>query len=251
MGILLAAGVCHAFSEQSLWTISAGEDCVIEFQSEDRLYCGNYCYSFAVVGRPDEIFVSRSDANTLSRYRREQRIKFSPHEKVYVLNLKSKMVSLMTPERFLQLEFIAEALPVDKFSDYPELQYGGNPDAHEYVAPIQRVGKEFVATLSSVRKTSEKTTFGIPGIIPFFGRSEWFQKEKSHSGTFFLEIFDKERPLKPIVQLQKKFRDLWLLPSIFKMASWTQGAKEPFLVVVDNDSLIKNKKGRIFLIRPH
>ena len=46
----------------------------------------------------------------------------------------------------------------------------------------------------------------IPGIIPFFGRSKWFQKEESHKGTFFLEVFDKEHPSKPIVQLQKKFK---------------------------------------------
>jgi hypothetical protein len=118
------------------------------------------------------------------------------------------------------------------------------------VAPIQRISKEFVATLTSARKTSKKTTFGMPGIIPFFGRQKWFQKEKSHSGTFFLEIFDKDHPSRPIVQLQKEFKDLWRLPSIFEMVNWTQSAKEPFLVVVDRENPIKERRGRILVIRP-
>lgn len=232
-----------------MWTIAAGEEWVIEFQSEEILYCGNYCYAFAAVERPDEIFVSPYNADTLARYR-EQQINFPPDSKVYVLNLKSKTVSLMAIERFVQLEFMAEALPVDTFSDHPELKCGGNQEGHQYLAPIQKIGKTFVATLSSVKKSSEKTTFGMPGIIPFMGREKWVQKETSHSGTFFLEIFDKERPLKPIVQLQKEFSELWLLPSIFEMASWTQGAEEPILVVVDNDYRTKKIKGRVLLIRP-
>jgi len=249
LGVLFAADVCHAFSEISLWTISAGEDRVIEFQSRERLYCGNYCYSFSVAGRPDEIFVSPFREQTLSGFRRGE-VQMSHSPMVYVLNLKSKSVNLMALDRFLALDIIFEDLPVRGHEAYPGLKYGGNPAGHEYVAPIQRIGTEFVATLSSIRKTSEKTTFGIPGIIPFMGRQKWSQKEKSHSGTIFLEIFDKNHPSRPIVQLQKEFRDLGSLPSIFETASWTQGAEEPFLVVVDNESTIKKKRGRILLIRP-
>lgn len=251
LGILLAPGLCHGFSERSLWTISAGEECVIEFLSDDSLYCGDYCQAFSAVGRPDEIFVSQFNAASLSQQRREPRQAGNPgNYKVYVLNLKSKTVSLMAMEHFLQLELITEDFPVDAVSDYPELHFGGNAEAHEYVAPIQKTGKTFIATLSAAKTTSHRITFGIPNIIPFFGRDKWFQKEPYHTGTFFLEVFDKERPLKPIVQLQKKFRDLWLLPSIFELTSWTQGAGEPFLVVADNDSRIKQGKGRILLIHP-
>jgi hypothetical protein len=186
--------------------------------------------------------------DTLTRLLRGEKIK-GPSEKIYVLNVESRALALIELDRFLKLDIIFEDFPVRGYKKHPEINYGGNPEGHNYVAPIQRNGKEFIATLSSLRKTSERTTFGIPNIIPFFGRSEWFQKEDSHKGTFFLEIFDREHPSKPIVQLQKKFNDLWLLPSVFEMASWTQGAKEPFLVVVDHENPIRERKGRILVFR--
>jgi hypothetical protein len=247
--IVLAASVCHAFTEISWWTIPAGKDRVIEFLSEDiKLYCHGGCQAYTVAGKPDEIYVLSMRKDILTALLRGEVIK-GPFQKVYVLNLKSRALTLMELDRFLKLDIIFEDFPVRRYQKHPEIEYGGNPDGHNYVAPIQRNGKEFIATLSSARKTSEKTTFGIPGIIPFFGRSEWFQKEESHKGTFFLEIFDTEHPSKPIVQLQKKFKDLWLLPSIFEMASWTQGTKEPVLVVVDHENPIKERRGRILVFR--
>ena len=249
-GMLLSSGVCHAFSRISLWTIAKGETRVVEFLSEDsRIYCSNLRCSFVVVGRPDEIFVSTLRADTLSRLRLGE-IQMNPSPDIYVLNLKSKTIRIIASDRFVELDIVFEDLPVSGHEDHPEFNYGGNPAGHKYVAPIQRMGEAFYATLSSERKTSQKTTFGIPGIIPFFGREKWFQKETSHTGTFFLEIFHKEHPSDPIVQLRKEFKDLWLLPSICEMASWTQGAKEPLLVVVDNDYRTKKIKGRILLIRP-
>jgi len=249
LGVLIFSGVCHASTEMSLWTISAGENRVTEFESKERLFCGNGCYSFSVVGRPDEIFVSPFRGRTLSDLRLGK-VQMRHVPKVYALNLKSNTVDLMELDRFLECDIVFEVLPVRGYEANSELKYGGDPAGHKYVAPIRRRGKEFVATLSSERRTSEKTTFGAPGIIPFIGRQKWFQKEESHSGTFFLEIFDEEQPSKPIVQLRKEFRDLWLLPSIFEMASWAQGAEEPFLVVVDNESTINKGQGRILLIRP-
>lgn len=223
---------------------------MIEFETTERLFCGNYCYAFTVAGRPDEVFVSPFREHTLLGLRRGT-VKMSHSPKVYVLNLKSRTVSLMDLDRFLVLDIVFEDLSVRGYEADQDLKIGGNPAGHKYVAPIHRVGKEFVAILSSVRKTSEKTTFGTPSIIPFMGRQKWSQKEKSHSGTLFLEIFDKENPSRPIVQLKKEFSDLAHLPSIFEMASWTQGAPESLLVVVDNESTIKKKRGRILLLRPH
>ena len=66
-----------------------------------------------------------------------------------------------------------------------------------------------------------------------------------------LEIFDSGVPSKPIVQLQKEFVDLRRLPPIQEVASWAQGAEEPILVVVDNDSTIKQRMGRILVVRPY
>jgi len=249
LAILLAASVCHAFTEISWWTISAGKERVIEFVSEDiNLYCYGGCQAYTVAGRPDEVYVISMGKDILKRLLRGEKIQ-GPSEKVYVLNLQSRVLTLMKLDRFLKLDVVFEDFPFRGYQKHPEIKYGGNPDGHGYVAPIQRNGKEFIATLSSARKTSEKTTFGIPGIIPFFGRSEWFQKEESHKGKFFLEIFDKEHPSKPIVQLQKEFKDLWHLPSIFEMASWAEGAKNPILVLVDHENPKTEIKGRIIVFR--
>jgi len=251
IGVLLATSVCHASDEISWWTISAGKDHVIEFLSEDiNLNCHNGCKAYTVAGRSDEIFLSSLGENILTGLR-QGKLKMSYSPNIYVLNQKSRAVTLIELDRFLKLDIIFEHFPVHGYEEHQEIEYGGNPEGHDYVAPIQRKNKEFIATLSSTKETLEKTTFGIPGIIPFFGRSKWFQKEESHKGTFFLEVFDKENPSKPVVQLQKKFNDLWLLPSIFEMASWTQGAKEPFLVVVDHENPITKGRGRILVLQLH
>jgi hypothetical protein len=184
------------------------------------------------------------------KHLRQGNVKASHSSEICVLNLKSGVVTLMGLDRFMKLDIIFEDFPVRGYEEHPEIAYGGNPDGHKCVAPIQREGKDFIVTLSSVRKTSEKITFGIPSIIPFFSREKWFQKEKSHKGTFFLEIFDKDHPSRPIVQLQKECGDLRTLPSILEMASWTQGAEAPFLVVVDHENPITERRGRILVIRP-
>jgi hypothetical protein len=249
VGIILISSVCNAFSEISWWTVSTGKERVIEFISEDiKLYCHGGCHAYTVAGRPDEIYVSPLSKDALTGLR-QGKVEMSHSPKVGVLNVQSRALALMELDRFLKLDILFEDFPVRDYEKHPEIKYGGNPEGHNSVSPILRNGKEFVATLSSVRKTSERTTFGIPGIIPFFGRSTWFEKEKSLKGTFFLEIFDREHPTKPIVQLQKTFNDIWLLPSVFEMASWTQGAKEPFLVVADHENPIREKRVRILVFR--
>ena len=82
------------------------------------------------------------------------------------------------------------------------------------------------------------------------GRQKWFEKETYYSGTIFLEVFDKERPLKPIVQFKKSVRNLDILPQLDQTVEWTQGAEHPFLVIVERGNLLKKRKGQIFLIRP-
>lgn len=248
--MLSLTSICQAFTEISWWAIPEGKERVIEFISEDiNLHCHGGCQAYSVAGRPDEIYVLSVRNDTLKALLRGDSIKgLSP--KVYLLDLNSRASTIIALDRFLKLDILFEDFPVHRIEQHPEIKFGGNPDGHQYVAPIQRKEKSFVATLSSVRKTTEKTTFGIPNIIPFFGRSKWFQKESSHDGTFFLEIFDTADPAKPFVQLQKEFKDLWLLPSVLETASWTQGAKDPILVVVDHENPIKKRKGRILVIRP-
>jgi len=197
LGIILSASVFHAFTEISWWKITAGNDRMIEFLSEDiKLFCYNGCEAYTVAGRPDEIYVLSIKKYILKRLLSGEKIN-GPFQKVYVLNLQSRTLAFMELNHFLKLDIIFEDLSVRRYDHYPEIKFAGNLEGHDYVAPIQRNDKEFVLALSSVRKTSEKITFGIPGIIPFFGRSGWFQTEESHKGTFLLEIFDRNQPSKP------------------------------------------------------
>ena len=246
--ILVASSVCHAFAGDDFWTISKGADYVTEFQAKPLPY-PNYCSVYTVVGRPDEIFVSSIRNDTLEGIRRGQ-VKTRPSQKVYVFNLKTQTASTMSMDRFQELDIVFEDLPVGSYGNYPELKYGGEPDAHFYIAPIRRNGKKFVATLSSKGKATQKTTFGMPSIIPFWGRKKWFEKKTFYSGTLFLEVFDEKRPSEPIVQLQKSYRNRSYLPSIFKMATWAQGSERPVLVVVCSGNMNVGIPAKVLVIRP-
>lgn len=248
---LCTTTLCHAYLKISWWTISAGGERVVEFLSEEKMFSSQRFYAYAVAGRPDEIFVTTLDSKSINGFRTGEIHGYRP-PKVCVLNVKTDTEHTMDIDRFLKLDILFEDLPAGRHEDYSELSLGADPEGHgsKLVAPIQKAGKEFVAALSSERKTREKITFGIPNIIPFFGRGRWFQTEDTHSGTLFLEIFDKDLPSKPVVQLQKGFKDKWLLPSVFDVMAWAQGAAEPILVVVDHENPVKHGKERILLIRP-
>ena len=250
LSILLAASVCYAGSEVGQWEISKGADCVLTFQPE-YIPSSVYYFAFAVAGQPDEIIVSPNHPD----YRSGSSTHWQPKDRplgmyVYVLELKSGKVSLMAWDRFLQLKVVSEVFHKELVSACPEFNYGGKPDYFHYVVPIRKKDNEFVVAASLDGKRKKKTTFGIPSPIPFMGRKNFFEKETYYSGTIFLEVFDKERPLKPIVQFKKSVRNLERLPDIGEMARWTQGPGQPFLVMVERTNRLKKEKGRIFLIRP-
>lgn len=250
MSMLLAASVCYAGPKVGQWEISEGADCVLTFETEYIPY-SVYYYAFAPVGHPDEIMVSPKHPDYPSGSGEYWQPKDRPSGMyVFVLNLKSGKVSLMAVDRFLQLEFVTEVFNDKLVSAYPELNYGGKPDYFHYVVPVRKKDNEFVVSASLDGKRKEKTTFGIPSPIPFMGRKKFFEKETYYSGTIFLEVFDRKRPLKPIVQFKKSIRNLERLPDIGEMASWTQGSEQPFLVIVERTNRLEKKKGRIFLIRP-
>lgn len=250
ISMLLAASVCYAGPKGGQWEISEGAECVLTFEPEYIPY-STYYFAFAVVGRPDEIIVSPRHPDYQPGSSEHWRPKDRPLGMyVFVLNRKSGKVSLMAVDRFLQLAIVTEVFHKELLSAYPELNYGGQPDYFYRVIPIQKNSKEFVLAASLDGKRKNKTTFGIPSPIPFMGRKNFFEKETYYSGTILLEVFDKERPLKPIVQFKKSVRNLERLPDIDEMARWTQGAEQPFLVIVERTNRLKNKKGRIFLIRP-
>jgi hypothetical protein len=222
-------------------------DRVIEF-SFKRLPCFENCHAYPVAGRPDEIFVASSRKEVLLGIRSGQ---MTVHEdyQVAVLNYLTQTAHLMSLQRFLALDIQFETLPVRGFDDYPALNYGGKPAAHVYVAPIQREGNRLVATLSSDSVKKETSTFGMPSPIPFMGRSKWFEKEKIYNGTLYLEVFDLDYSVEPVVQLQKNYRNLRRLPYISEIATWAQGSLQPLLMVISQANHRKSVPARILLIR--
>ncbi len=236
MSMLLATSVCYAGPKVGQWEISKGAGCVLIFQPEYIPYSAYY-YAFALVGHPDEIIVSPKHPDYPSGSSEYWQPKGrSSGMYVFVLNLKSGKVSLMAVDRFLQLEIVTEVFHKELVSAYPELNHGGEPDYFHYVVPIRKKGKEFVLAASLDGKRKNKTTLGIPSPIPFMGRKNFFEKETYYSGTILLEVFDKKSPLKPIVQFKKSIRNLERLPDIYEMARWTQGAEQPFLVIVEREN---------------
>ncbi len=247
--LILVASVAWSFYGNSPWTISIGSDRVIEFQSEKRISYCNRRYAFVVAGQPDRIFLSPEDERSIKALRQGlEQMGYSPD--IFILDENTATVEAIPFEQFLKLDIVFEDLPVGGPEKYPDIDCAGDPEGHSFNAPIRKKGREFVAVLSSDRKTFHKYSCCIPGIIPFFGRSQWIQKEPYHSGTLFLEIFDTEHPERPVARLEKTFKDVWLLPSIFDMACWVQGTEAPMLVVADNESTLKNIPGRVLLIRP-
>jgi hypothetical protein len=92
----------------------------------------------------------------------------------------------------------------------------------------------------------KKTTFGIPSPMPFMGRQKFFETSTYYSGEVFLEVFDKEIPLKPIAQFKRNFRNLYVAPVYDMPAAWVQGAETPLLIVVEKGIPEKRKNGKYF-----
>ena len=251
LSIILVASVCQAeLEETSPWEISIGADSVLSFQPE-YVPKADYCYGFAVTGRPDKVFVS-----TVLPGRESLAEQWQPKGKpqgiyVFVLNIKTGHVELITWENFLELDRIEEDVSRRWWSsDYKDLEYQGKTEKGVWVSPIKTNEKELVAATSFDSKKKVKRTFGIPSIIPFMGRQKWIEKKETFSGTLFLEVFTMENPSKPLVQFKKRFRNHIDHLTVPNLTAWVQGVNPPILVVMESTDRDKNRKGRVFLARP-
>ena len=251
LAMFLFGGICHAEPEETgSWAISIGADSVITFEPE-YVPETDSCYGFAVTGHPDKIFVSPVYPG-IKRLTEQ----WQPEGKplgiyVFVLDLKSEQVDLMALERFLELDRTKEIATRNWTSDYKKLACRGKTKTDTWALPIQLDGKELVATTSFDSKKKQKSTFGIPSIIPFMGRQKWIEKEKpTFSGTLFLEIFATDNPSRPVVQFKRHFRNYTHYANVSNLFSWVEGVKPPLLVIMESTDLSTNRKGKIFLARP-
>jgi hypothetical protein len=244
--MLLTASICNAGEVVGAWEISMGADYVQTFQME-YIPDSSFYPTFAVRGRPDEIIVfpGRLDVPLESNTPwQPQGLPLGIY--VFVLNIKSGEVSLLTLDWFLKQEIVKENFQRKFCSKFPELSYKGEDTG--YAVVNQRKGRKYIVAASCNSTTKKKTTFGIPSPMPFMGRQKFFETRTYYSGTVFLEVFEKERPLRPIVQFKQNFRNLGVVPVYGTTAEWVQGAETPLLIFVENGIPEKGKKGKIFLI---
>ncbi len=244
--MLLAESICTAGEVDGDWEISMGADYIQTFQTEYIPHSSDYP-AFALRGRPNEIIVfpGRLDVPL------ESLTSWKPRELplgiyVFVLDIKSGEVSLLTFDWFLKQETVKEKFQRKFCSKYPELSYKGKNTG--YAVMNQRKGREFIVAASCNSTTKKKTTFGIPSPMPFMGRQKIVETRTYYSGTIFLEVFEKERPLRPIVQFKQNFRNLSVAPVYGTTAAWVQGAETPLLIFVEKGIPEKGRKGKIFLI---
>lgn len=247
--MLLIASICTAGEVDGAWEISIGADYIQTFQTE-YIPDTSYYPAFALRGRPNEIIVFPGRLDVPLETNTSWQPRGLPHGLyVFVLNIKSGEVSLLTFDWFLKQETVKENFPRKFCSKYPELSYTGKNTG--YAVVNQRKGREFIVAASCNSKTKKKTTFGIPSPMPFMGRQKFFETRTYYNGTVFLEVFEKESPLRPIVQLKQTFRNLDVAPVYGTTAAWVQGAETPLLIFVEKSIPEKEKKGKIFLISCH
>jgi len=247
--ILISASICFAASggfESGPWIVSNGAENVLIFEPE---YIPSTIYSYALVvpGRSDEIFVTMSNPEKAYGNGGWQPEGLPLGFYVYVLHLTSETVSLMAWEDFKRMEINTEFFHSKMVSAYPDLTYQGEPIDYYDVLPYTKDGREFILAPSFADNAKEKHTIGLPSIIPFMGRQKVVEKETFHSGIVFVEVFDRNYSKTPLVQFQRNYKKLTVLPQIRDMACWVQGADQPILVVVESTFMIKNQKGRIFV----
>lgn len=244
--MIFTASACNAAPFIGAWEITEGAEYVRIFKT-DVIPESHFYPALAVKGREHEILVfpGRLDHPLDSAVRWQPQGR-PPGIYVFMLNMKSGEVSLLTLDSFIKQETIKEDFKRVFCTRYPELRYTGKETG--YAVMNLKNGRKFIAAESCNTKTKKKTTFGIPSLLPFMGRQSLFESIEYYSGTVFLEVFDIERPLKPIVRFKQVFRDLEV-PLLYGInAEWVQGAEKPLLILVEKGIPEKGEPGKIFLI---
>jgi hypothetical protein len=247
---LFVCSVCHADPSSEPWEVSAGTEKIKVFQT-DYIPLATLFFAYAAKDRPDEIFVSPGDITGMIRPQEY----WSPHGMptgayVFVLNIKSEKVSLMPFGQFRELKTVSERFESPRPDAYPKMNTGGKMVVLSDMVSIRNGKKPFAAAVSFDAMAMEKTTFGIPSIIPFMGRQKFFQKDTFYNGIVFLDVFEKGKFDVPRVQLKKRFKNFKNYPGFSDLALWVQGAGRPILVLIEESNRRYGKKGVFILVEP-
>jgi len=249
--VLLTASVCLADPSEKPWQATVGAEHVMTFASAHVPMLTSYHYAYAVADRPGEVFVAMASAHDRFGPRELFRPPGRPVGKyAFALDTRSGKVDFVPWEELKRMALVEERRFGKMPRDFPDLGYGGAPVDYLDCVVRWREGEPVVAALSFDQRGKERTTIGLPSLIPFMGRQKLVQKETRHSGTMFLEIFDTDHPAKPLVQMTKRFRNYPSPPDIRDVAVWVEGADRPTLVTVDRGDPAYGVKGVFSVIRP-
>lgn len=169
---------------------------------------------------------------------------------MFVLNIKTDKISFMPFKHFMELKVISEQFESPRPDAYPKMNTGGKMVDWADMVSIRNSEKPFVAAVSFDAKAKEKTTFGIPSIIPFMGRQKFIQTETFYSGFVFLDVFENGKFEVPRVQLKKRFKNFDTYPGFSELTLWVQGADRPILVFIEKISPRYGKKVLFIIVEP-
>lgn len=249
--VLLAASACQAAPSEKPWQATVGAAHVMTFESAHVPTLSDIFYAYAVADRPGEVFVAMASAHDRFGPRELFRPPGRPVGKyAFALDTRSGKVDFVPWEELKRMALVEERRFGKMPRDFPDLGYAGVPVDYLDCVVRWREGQTIVAALSFDQQEKERTTVGLPSIIPFMGRRKVIQRETRHSGTMFLEIFDTDHPETPLVQMTRRFRNYPSPPDIRDVAVWVEGADRPTLVTVDRGDRAYGVKGVFTVIRP-
>lgn len=95
---------------------------------------------------------------------------------------------------------------------------------YPYALAVPGQAEEIIVTISDPAKQSgnhgwqSKRVFDYP--IPFMGRKKVVEEEIYHGGIAYIEVFDRKQSTKALVQFQRNYEKLDILPQIRHLACW-------------------------------
>lgn len=156
--MLLTASICHPGEVDGDWEISMGAEYVRTYQTEFIPDSYSFYQAFAVRERPNEIIVfpGRLDIPL------ESNKSWQPPGRplgiyVFMLNMASGEVSILTFDWFLHQRPVKEDFQKKFATKYPKLSYEGKESGYAVVS--RRKGREFVVATSCDSTSKGKTTF--------------------------------------------------------------------------------------------
>lgn len=246
----LSATICAgAYSEprSGPWETVVGHDRVSVITT-DYVPAATFYFAYAIDGRSEEIFVATGDRTGLF----PPQVRWTPPGKnaaayVFVLNTTSSSVSLIPFERFLAMNTVSESFESLQPDQYPKMDTGGRiPD----VSGLVSMGRGTVAAVSFDTEAREKSTIGLPSLLPFIGRQDVREKMLLHEGYAYLDVFSEQQLQRPRVRLRKKIEDFESHPDFSDLAAWVEGSPQPRLVLVDRQRGRHREQARLVLIDP-